>query len=89
MNKTTKTVAAKKPSKEKKDPYWLIYLSAIISGWLLLAYSFGVTAFQKLPARLGVALVFSALALLIGRGKPAGYVAAAVIWLTVIMTLFY
>lgn len=84
-NKLTKTTSK---STEKRQPYWLIYVSIFLAGLMLLADAFHVTALQKISARLGVTLIISALNLIIGRGKPAGYIATVIIVLALIITFF-
>jgi hypothetical protein len=69
------------------QPVWLVYLSLLLAGLLLLADAYGLTLLSRWTARLGVALVFSALSLIIGRGRTAGYIAAVIIWLAVLATL--
>ena len=38
--------------------------------------------------RLGVGLIFSALALLVGKDRPAGIIATAIIWIAIIIAIF-
>lgn len=70
--------------KKKKQPYWLIYISLVVSGLLLIADAYNVTSLSKWTAQLGVTLLVSVGSLLIGNGRTAGYVAAAAIWIAVI-----
>lgn len=70
-------------SPKKRQPYWLIYLSLLVSGVLLLADAYNVAHLQRWTGRLGVALVFSAFALFIGNGRKAGLLAVAIVWLAV------
>jgi hypothetical protein len=72
----------------KKQPYWLIYLSLLLAGVLLLSDAYHFAHLSKWTAKLGIALVYSAVSLFIGRGRAVGYVAAVVIWLAVLATLF-
>ena len=73
---------------QEKETYWLIYIAALLSGLVLLTHAFGYTPIQKISARLGIAFLYSACALLVGRGRPSGMIAAAIIWVTVILTFF-
>jgi hypothetical protein len=76
---------------KKKEPLWLVYISAILTGILLIADSTHagfLLPLTRLPAKLGIALIFSALALLIGGDKRSGIAAAIIIWAGVLMTLF-
>jgi hypothetical protein len=74
-----------KPQKPS-NAYWLVYLALLIGGILLLAGTLHFVEIQKVSARLGIAMLYSAFALFVGNGKPAGYVATAVIWLAVFAT---
>ncbi len=55
---------------------------------MLLADALGVRALNRLTVRLGAALLFSAIALMAGKDKPAGIVAIAIVWIAVLITLF-
>jgi hypothetical protein len=74
--------------KKRKQPFWLIYTALLLAGAILLADAYDFTQLARWTARLGVSLVFSAIALIIGNGRSAGFVAAAIIWLAVIATIF-
>ncbi|MFQ5454281.1 MAG: hypothetical protein ACE5D6_08860 [Candidatus Zixiibacteriota bacterium] len=69
---------------KKKQPYWLVYLSLLISGILLIADAYQFAHLYRWTARLGIALIFSALALFVGNGRQAGFIAVIIIWLAVI-----
>lgn len=77
------TVRDNKP----KPPLWLLYTAIVLSGLLFLGEAAGITVLQKVPAKLAIALLFTAFALLVGKGRPTGYIAVGLVWLTVI-TLF-
>jgi len=70
----------------KKTAWWMLYVSMAFAGVFLLADALGYAPLQKTTAKLGVALIYSTFVLLIGRGRPIGYVAAALIWAAVIAT---
>jgi len=72
----------------KKEPYWLIYVAIMIAGILLLAQAFGWIQLNKLTARLGIALIYSAIAMLVGQGRWAGNLATVIVWLGVALTYF-
>ncbi|MGD8923180.1 MAG: hypothetical protein PVH24_08005 [Candidatus Zixiibacteriota bacterium] len=74
--------------KKRKQPYWLLYISILLAGILLLADAAGYAPLQRLTARLGIALVLSAFALVIGNGRQMGYWATGIIWVAVIITFF-
>jgi hypothetical protein len=81
----SKTVPAKK---KKKQPFWLIYVALLLAGILLLADAYNFTQLARWTARLGIALVFSAIALTVGNGRTVGYVATAIIWAAVVISYF-
>jgi len=91
--KDDKTVPAdsgsKKPTLPKKPrpQYWLLYIAMVLSGLLFLGEAANIAALRGVPAKLAVALLFSAFALLVGKGRPMGYIATGLVWVTVI-TLF-
>jgi hypothetical protein len=74
--------------KKKKQPYWLLYISILLAGILLLADAANYAPLERLTARLGIALVLSAIALVIGNGRQVGYWATGIIWAAVIITFF-
>ncbi|MEW6050947.1 MAG: hypothetical protein AB1644_07795 [Candidatus Zixiibacteriota bacterium] len=69
------------------QPYWLVYLAALLSGLLMLAQAMHYYPATKITAKLGVALIYSAIALFIGNGRPAGFIATTIIWVAVIVSL--
>jgi hypothetical protein len=70
-----------------KKMYWLIYISLIISGILLLGSALGSILLTKLTAKLGVGLLYSAFALIIGNGRQSGFIAVAILWVSIIITI--
>ncbi len=84
----TVTEVTKPEKKKKAEPYWLIYISAILSGLLLISFALDIGSLQKVSARLGLGLLFGAFALIVGRGRVAGYIAAGLIGFVVILTFF-
>lgn len=72
----------------KKQPYWLVYFSLLLAGLLLLADAFDFAYLQRWTVKLGIVLIYSALSLFIGNGRAAGFIAAAVVWLAVLVTFF-
>jgi hypothetical protein len=86
-NKPETAQGEERPRKKvKKQPYWVLYLSILLSGLVLIADAVSYAPVQKITARLGIALLVSALALIIGNGRTVGYAAAALIWIAVIVT---
>lgn len=68
--------------------YWLIYVAALVAGLLLIADAMGYYPLQRVTAKLGIALIYSALALLVGGGRPSGIIATVIVWLAVLLTFF-
>ncbi len=77
-----------KHSSKKSQPCWLVYLALLIGGTLMLADAYQITHLHRWTARIGIGLVFSAMALLIGNGRWAGFMATAIVWLAVAATYF-
>ena len=72
--------------KKRKQPLWLIYIALLLSGLLLLADAYNFSHLGRWTGRFGVVLVFSAVALVIGNGRKAGFVAVGIVWVAVIAT---
>ncbi len=71
---------------KKPQAYGLIYLALLLAGILMLAHAAGYHPLQRVPAKLAVGLLYSALALFIGNGRPAGFIGTAIIWVAIIIT---
>ena len=71
-----------------KKLIWLIYVSLVLSGLILIGNALEIRFFTKLTARLGIAVIFSAFALLVGKDRPSGIIATAIIWIAVLITFF-
>jgi len=82
-------VADRSSTLRKKQPVWLVTAAVVLAGVLLLADAFDLFALYKITAQLGIALLFSAFALLVGKGRWPGYVATAIVWLAVMTMFFY
>jgi len=74
----------KEPKPSQK--YWLFYVGLLLGGILLLADALHFLPLQKISAKLGIGMVYSAFALFVGNGKPAGMAATVVIWIAVLAT---
>ena len=75
--------------KSPKKMVWLIYAALILTGIFFLAAAFNISNLDRWTARLGIALVFSAFALMVGNGRQIGYIATAIIWLPLVVPLIY
>jgi len=74
---------------KKKQPVWLLYTAAVVAGGLLLADALNVTFLSRVPAKLGIGLVFSAVALLLDKSKIIGIIATVIVWAAVVVTFLY
>lgn len=75
-----------KQSKKRSQPYWLVYLALLIGGVLMMADAYQIMHLHRWTARIGIALIYSAVALLVGNGRWAGFMATAIVWLAVAAT---
>jgi len=82
-NETTETTKSR-----STKLVWLIYIALIVSGILLIGDALNISALSKLTTRLGVGLVYSALALIIGKDRPHGIIAVGIVWVAIIITFF-
>jgi hypothetical protein len=72
----------------KNQYYWLIYFAAFLAGMLLIAHAMNYRPVDKIPAKLGIALLYSAFAFMVGGTKGAAIVGTVLIWAAVILTFF-
>lgn len=70
----------------KKSSYWMIYASLLISAILLIGDGLAITHLEKWTAKVGVALLFSVLFLLISKNQTKAIIASIIIWIAVIAT---
>ncbi|MEE8575751.1 MAG: hypothetical protein V3T31_00720 [candidate division Zixibacteria bacterium] len=78
-------------SAKKKDisqGYWLIYIALTLAGVLFVSEALTFEPLQRVPARLGIALLYSAFALMFGKGRTSGIVSAILIWVAAITVFF-
>lgn len=75
-------------TKSLKKMYWLIYLSLFLSGVLLIGNAFGLIHLMKWTLKLGIGLLYSAFALVIGNGRKSGYIGVAILWISITLTIF-
>lgn len=67
---------------------WLIYVSLIASAIMLLGDGLDIRVFARLTTRLGASVLLSALFLIVGKDRPSGFIATAIIWIAFIITIF-
>lgn len=83
------TADKKNESKQRKQPVWLIYTALVLAGVMLLAEAYQISHLSKWTARLGVALIYTAIALLIGAGRWASIMAVVIVWLGILITFIW
>lgn len=71
------------------EPYWLVYIALVLAGILLLSDAFHFAQLSKWTARIGIALIYSALAMFVGNGRWSGHLAVVIVWLAVIITYLF
>lgn len=64
---------------------WLVWAALMVAGALLLGDAFAVKHLARTTAQLGIALLFSAFALLVTNGKGVGITAALIVWAAAIL----
>ena len=77
------------PTSSAQRPWWILYLTILVAGLLLLADGFNIAHLHRWTARLGIALVYSAFVLFVGKGRTLAIVSAAVVCLAVLMTFLW
>jgi len=75
-------------SAAKSQYYWLIYLAALVAGLLLIAHAINYRPITKIPARLGIALLYSAFAFMVGGSKAPAIIGTIIVWLAVLLMFF-
>lgn len=76
------------PSSTRR-PWWILYLTILVSGLLLLADGFQIAHLDRWTARLGIALVYSAFVLFVGKGRTLAIISAAIVCLAVLLTFIW
>ena len=72
--------------KPKGPPWWVTYVALLVAGIILLGQAYEVAHLQKWTARLGISLIYSAIALLVANGKFPGILAAIIVWAAALAT---
>ena len=71
-----------------KKYYWLIYLAVLVAGVLLIADAVHFRPIVKIPARLGIALIYSALAFMAAGSKAPAIIGTILVWAAVLLMFF-
>ncbi len=69
-----------------KQSYWVVYLGLLLAGMLMLAEAAHYYPLQKISAKLSLGLLYTAVALYVGDGRPPGYIGAVIIWGAIIVS---
>ena len=77
------------PAKSNKGAYWMIYLGLAVAAILLLGDGLSIPHLERWTAKVGVALLFTVLFLLVCRSMTRAIIASGIIWLAVIATFLY
>ena len=75
-------------AKGQDQRYWIAYIGLLIAGIILLADAYNFTQLHRWTARVGIALIYSAFALMLGKGQSSGVIGSLVVWAAVLLTLF-
>jgi len=67
-------------------PWWMLYLTLLVAGLLMLADAYHIAQMHRWTAKFGVALVYAAFILFVGKGRPLSYVSAGIVCVAVILT---
>lgn len=75
------------PSKQKQY-YWLIYIAALLAGVLLIADAVNYHPATKATARLGIALLYTAFAFIVGGKRASATIGTILVWAAVLIAMF-
>jgi len=68
--------------------YWIAYIGLFLAGLILLADAYNMTQLDRWTARVGIALIYTAFALITAKGRMSGTIGSVVIWVAVLLTIF-
>jgi hypothetical protein len=68
--------------------YWIAYIGLLLAGAVLLADAYNVTQLNRWTARVGLALIYTAFALVLAKGRASGTIGTIIVWVAVLLTLF-
>ncbi len=68
--------------------YWIAYIGLFLAGLILLADAYNMTLLNRWTARVGIALIYTAFALVTAKGRVSGTIGSVVIWVAVLLTIF-
>ena len=76
-------------STTQSEPYWLVYIALVLAGIMLLSDAYYIAQLSKWTARVGIALIYSAIAMFVGNGRWPGHLAVVIVWLAVVLTYLF
>ncbi|MDH3891600.1 MAG: hypothetical protein OEV49_11000 [candidate division Zixibacteria bacterium] len=76
-------------STTQSEPYWLVYIALVLAGFILLSDAYHFAHLSKWTARIGIALIYSAIAMFVGNGRWPGHLAVVIVWLAVIIAYVF
>ena len=68
---------------------WVIYVGILLAGILLVGDAYALAGLSRWTAKLGIALLWAAAALVLGRGRWMGYASAAIVVVAVTATFIF
>jgi uncharacterized membrane protein len=72
---------------KQKQYYWLIYLAALLAGLLLIADAVNYYPATKTTARLGIALLYTAFAFIVGGTRASATIGTILVWAAVLVAM--
>lgn len=72
---------------QKGEPYWLVYVSLLLAGLIMLGDAYQLEHLAKWTSKIGIALTYSAFALLVGKGNLPSRLASVIVTGVAILVL--
>jgi len=72
-----------------KGAYWMIYLGLAVAAIVLLGDGLAIPHLERWTARIGIALLFTTLFLVVCRSMTRAIIASGIVWLAVVATFLY
>ncbi|MEW5994054.1 MAG: hypothetical protein AB1744_06625 [Candidatus Zixiibacteriota bacterium] len=73
---------------KRRQPLRLLYISFVLAGIILLSDTYHIAHLERWTVKLGIAMIYSAVSLIVGHGRTLGYVAAIILWIAVVASFF-
>lgn len=78
-----------KAASASSGQWWILYLTLLVAGLLLLSDAFQVSHLNRWTAKTGIALVYSAFVLYAGKGRPLAVTSAGIVCAAVLATMVW